>query len=432
VTSWQKGVEIDIDEVLQIDTIFLNVSRGEAASSKDLKKCFGTADKDEVCRIILKQGQLQVGELERKAERENLLRDISSIIADKCVNPTTNRPYTFTVIQRMLKEIGFTVKENRNAKQQALDAIPELQNHMPLERKKMLLRLIFAAADVASVKSHLDSIDATVEKEQLVSAQCQIDCLIHPSNYRKVDEVVVGQLKGKLSIVDATVQQQGSSTVSKESERIEQRAQTNTTEQTSIFNAAATTSSAAGATGHTTSSVVDGSKGGGDNLKCTTAPGVSFASRPELMAHYKSEWHRHNLQRKTGGLPMLSKGEFEGMSKEQLEDGLAKGGLDAVADNDDEEERNGTKASAKSKGSKKKKTKKAKKQQEQEEQEEDMGEPEKVSVPQPVKKGKKKKYKKNKGGNNAGDERDAGGDGTSISTGGDVAEADFDHDFFGA
>ena len=72
MTSWQKGVEIDIDEVLQIDTIFLNVSRGEAASSKDLKKCFGTADKDEVCRIILKQGQLQVGELERKAEQIRL------------------------------------------------------------------------------------------------------------------------------------------------------------------------------------------------------------------------------------------------------------------------------------------------------------------------------------------------------------------------
>ena len=44
---------------------------------------------------------------------------------------------------------------------------------------------------------------------------------------------------------------------------------------------------------------------------CLTAPGVEFATKAEFTAHYKSEWHRYNLKRKTAQLPMLSEADFE-------------------------------------------------------------------------------------------------------------------------
>lgn len=54
--------EEDIDEVLQIHTVFTNVSKGEVAKTADLEKAFGTADHDEVC--------LQVGATRcRRGER---------------------------------------------------------------------------------------------------------------------------------------------------------------------------------------------------------------------------------------------------------------------------------------------------------------------------------------------------------------------------
>ena len=44
---------------------------------------------------------------------------------------------------------------------------------------------------------------------------------------------------------------------------------------------------------------------------CLTAPGVEFPDKGAFTAHYKSEWHRYNLKRKTAQLPMVSEAEFE-------------------------------------------------------------------------------------------------------------------------
>jgi pre-60S factor REI1 len=46
-------------------------------------------------------------------------------------------------------------------------------------------------------------------------------------------------------------------------------------------------------------------------LTSTTAPGTIFATRADLAAHYKSEWHRYNLKRREAGLPVLLLVDFE-------------------------------------------------------------------------------------------------------------------------
>lgn len=138
--------ETDIDEVLQTHTVFMNVSKGQVAKSDDLKRAFGTDDQSEVClkvRVdfsfdyeislfhfrtleddlyfhfqILAQGELQVSEKERHANLESMYRDIATIVADKCVNPETNRPYTVTMIEKAMKELHVSVKPTRSTKQQ--------------------------------------------------------------------------------------------------------------------------------------------------------------------------------------------------------------------------------------------------------------------------------------------------------------------------
>lgn len=94
VLSWRNKLETDIREVLQIDTVFTNVSKGNLANAKDLMDAFGTTDQKLVCQEILDKGELQVSEQERGALYETIFRDIASIVADKTVNPENNRPYT--------------------------------------------------------------------------------------------------------------------------------------------------------------------------------------------------------------------------------------------------------------------------------------------------------------------------------------------------
>jgi ribosome maturation protein SDO1 len=48
--------EKDLDEVLQISNVFMNVSKGEVAKAGDLKKAFGTDDRDEVTKEVRPRG----------------------------------------------------------------------------------------------------------------------------------------------------------------------------------------------------------------------------------------------------------------------------------------------------------------------------------------------------------------------------------------
>lgn len=53
-------------------------------------------------------------------ELSSMFKDVASIIAEKCVNPNTQRPYTISMIERALKDVHFSVDPKRGAKQQAL------------------------------------------------------------------------------------------------------------------------------------------------------------------------------------------------------------------------------------------------------------------------------------------------------------------------
>ncbi|KNC73289.1 hypothetical protein SARC_14152, partial [Sphaeroforma arctica JP610] len=67
---------------------------------------------------ILDKGQLQVSNHERAHNLENEYLEIATTVAEMCVNPETNRPYPYTVIQTAMKDAHFSVKPNRNVKQQ--------------------------------------------------------------------------------------------------------------------------------------------------------------------------------------------------------------------------------------------------------------------------------------------------------------------------
>eukprot|EP00166_Cyanidium_caldarium_P000381 ctg_1139.g396 len=66
VLSYRAGHLKDLSEVLQVDEVFENVSKGKVAASGDLRECFGTTDRAKIIRQILERGELQVSERERQ------------------------------------------------------------------------------------------------------------------------------------------------------------------------------------------------------------------------------------------------------------------------------------------------------------------------------------------------------------------------------
>ncbi|KAK0711426.1 SBDS protein C-terminal domain-containing protein [Lasiosphaeris hirsuta] len=103
VLEWRSGIETDLDNVLQIPSIFLNVSKGQTAPTSELQKAFGKdTTVDTIILEILRKGELQVGDKERSAQLERVHNEVVSIVASKLVDPRTKRVYTTGMIEKAL------------------------------------------------------------------------------------------------------------------------------------------------------------------------------------------------------------------------------------------------------------------------------------------------------------------------------------------
>ena len=205
VVNWRNGVETDIDEVLQIDSVFSSVSKGKLAKEADLVHAFETTDKEKICRFILAKGKLQVAAKERQVQLESAYRDIAAIVSEKCINPDTQLPYTVSMIERAMKEtLHYAVKPRKSPKQQALEIIKMLSQHMPIARARMRVKFTvpskskeFVVREIGAIGCELKSVEEGIIGSSTLTT---FVCLIDPGIFRAVDEITRKSTNGHSSL----------------------------------------------------------------------------------------------------------------------------------------------------------------------------------------------------------------------------------------
>ena len=269
VLEWRSGTEKDLDNVLQVPSVFLNVSKGQLAPKEDLIKAFGKdKSEEEIVLEILRKGELQVGEKERKEGLERMQRAVVEIVAGKLVEPKSLRVYTPGMIERALdmlskeaaqakqeddKEKGSgtgtpagedgAVKKrdlpswngvvtNKSAKSQALEAMKALiaWQVIPVMRARMRLRIVChvsqlkqaAKVVVAStdgdeegaekekkgtVKDRILSYVEEVESQGENSGEWEVVGFVEPGAFKGLSDFIAGETKGKgrVEVLDMAV-----------------------------------------------------------------------------------------------------------------------------------------------------------------------------------------------------------------------------------
>ncbi|KAL1543745.1 ribosome maturation protein SBDS-like [Salvia divinorum] len=204
VLSWRSRVEKDLDEVLQSQTVYSNVSKGVLAKSKDLVQAFGTDDQSKVCLEILEKGELQVAGKERESQLSNQFRDIATIVMQKTYNPETKRPYTISMIERLMHDIHFAVEPNSSSKKQALQVIRELQKQYPIKRSPMRLRCTVPEQNMPSLLEKINGWNSTIISREESGSQLSVICELEPGLFRDCD-ALVRSLQGRLDILAVNV-----------------------------------------------------------------------------------------------------------------------------------------------------------------------------------------------------------------------------------
>lgn len=263
VLEWRNGIETDLDNVLQIQSVFLNVSKGQTAPSADLAKAFGpkTSVNDIILEILAK-GELQVGEKERHAALERVHNEVVGIVASKLVDPKTKRVYTTGMIEKALEMLSSQgsqaqsagsgtgtpatgedgeakpkVKEHvwtgvvatKSAKSQALEAMKALIAHQPIPvaRARMRLRVTCPTSILkqatksvvpkdsagdgeekkGTVKDRILSYIEQVETQDVMGSEWEVTGFVEPGAFKGLGDFIGGETKGqgRVEVLDMAV-----------------------------------------------------------------------------------------------------------------------------------------------------------------------------------------------------------------------------------
>ncbi|KAK1436451.1 hypothetical protein QVD17_02231 [Tagetes erecta] len=286
VLSWRSGVEKDLDEVLQSQIVYSNVAKGVLAKSKDLKEAFGMDDQTKICLEILEKGELQVAGKERESQLSNQFRDIATIVMQKTINPETQRPYTISMIERLMHEIHFAVDPHSSSKKQALDVIRELQKHFPIKRSPMRLRLTLPQDKFDYLAEKLSEWKTIILSKDQSGSQLSVVCEIDPGIFRDCD-ALVRNLQGRSEILAISVHGEGDIHADDVSTSEEPKKSNDVDRQLTEKMQKATLAPTS------------------DVKHCTTCDAL-VGDAKQYREHFKSDWHKHNLKRKTRQLPPLS------------------------------------------------------------------------------------------------------------------------------
>lgn len=106
---------------------------------------------------ILSKGEVQVGEKEREHDLSSLRKEIATLVAEKCVDPSTQKPYPVGMIEKAMGEAGYSVRQGKNAKSQVAECIKLLQSdsNLPIQRARMRIRVTVPSVDEQRLREKL-------------------------------------------------------------------------------------------------------------------------------------------------------------------------------------------------------------------------------------------------------------------------------------
>lgn len=234
--------------MLQIENVFLNVSKGQVAPKADLEKAFPKKSLEDIITDILDHGELQVGEKERNAELERTKNEVIDIVAGKLVDPKTKRVYTTGMIEKALDQLSSAaatqqgdksenkedgedkgkakelpkwsgIVTNKSAKSQALFAMKALIAHQPIPVARMQMKLRVTCptsvlkqaiktapkaqagteekGTTGTVKDAILGFMENIESQETIGVEWEAVGLVEPGAFKGLNELIEGQTKGR-------------------------------------------------------------------------------------------------------------------------------------------------------------------------------------------------------------------------------------------
>lgn len=135
--DYKMGKPLGISQILVIEEIYSDASKGTRASAEKLQKAFGILDVAKIAEEIMRHGELQLTTDQRRQLMEDKRKQIVAFISRNCIDPRTGTPHPPLRIEQALAQVKYSIDPFKSAEEQAKEIIEELRSLLPIKMEQM-------------------------------------------------------------------------------------------------------------------------------------------------------------------------------------------------------------------------------------------------------------------------------------------------------
>ena len=143
--SFKQGRSVEPSQVIAVDEVYSDSNKGLRASSEKLKKHFGTDDHAKAALEVLKRGELNLTQEQRKRLTDEKRKAVVTMISKNFVDPRTSLPHPPVRIEQAMQDARVSIDPFRDANEQMKMVVEELRVVLPLKSEKVKLQVKVAA-----------------------------------------------------------------------------------------------------------------------------------------------------------------------------------------------------------------------------------------------------------------------------------------------
>jgi ribosome maturation protein SDO1 len=155
--SYKLGKQVEPSQVIAVDEVFSDSSKGLRVGSEKLRKYFNTDDPAKAAIEVLKRGELNLTQEQRKRLTEEKRRAVVALISKNFVDPKTSLPHPPLRIEQAMQEARVAIDPFQDANEQMKSVVEKLRAILPLksERVKLLVKVSpqYAGQAIGALKS---------------------------------------------------------------------------------------------------------------------------------------------------------------------------------------------------------------------------------------------------------------------------------------
>ena len=141
--SFKMGKDVEPSQVIAVDEVFSDSNKGLRVGGEKLKKFFNTENQMAAAIEVLKRGELNLTQEQRKRMTEEKRRAIIATISKNFVDPKTSLPHPPLRIEQAMLEARIVIDPFQDPGEQTKQVVEKLRIILPLksERVKLLVKV---------------------------------------------------------------------------------------------------------------------------------------------------------------------------------------------------------------------------------------------------------------------------------------------------